>query len=57
MRKQLGWFAVALLAVAGCSNGAKGGDILASIRDKRELTAENEEKLKTFVENFAKTFV
>ncbi len=36
---------------------AKGGDILASIRDKRELTAENEEKLKTFVENFAKTFV
>src|SRR5947209_6639878 len=36
---------------------AKGGDILASIRDKRELTAETEEKLKTFVENFAKTFV
>src|SRR5260221_526833 len=36
---------------------AKGGDILASIRDKRELTAENEEKLKTFVENFAETFV
>jgi F-type H+-transporting ATPase subunit alpha len=36
---------------------AKGGDILASIRDKRELTPENEEKLKTFVENFAKTFV
>jgi F-type H+-transporting ATPase subunit alpha len=36
---------------------AKGGDILASIRDKRELTAETEEKLKTFVENFTKTFV
>jgi F-type H+/Na+-transporting ATPase subunit alpha len=36
---------------------AKGGDILASIREKRELTAETEEKLKTFVENFAKTFV
>jgi F-type H+-transporting ATPase subunit alpha len=36
---------------------AQGGDILASIRDKRELTAETEEKLKTFVENFAKTFV
>jgi F-type H+-transporting ATPase subunit alpha len=36
---------------------AKGPEILASIRDKRELTGENEEKLKTFVENFAKTFV
>jgi F-type H+/Na+-transporting ATPase subunit alpha len=36
---------------------AKGADILASIRDKRELTGETEEKLKTFVENFAKTFV
>src|SRR5260221_2481982 len=36
---------------------AKGGDILASIRAKRELTPENEEKLKTFVENFAETFV
>jgi F-type H+/Na+-transporting ATPase subunit alpha len=35
----------------------KGADILASIRDKRELTGETEEKLKTFVENFAKTFV
>ncbi len=36
---------------------AKQPEILASIRDKRELTGENEEKLKTFVENFAKTFV
>jgi F-type H+/Na+-transporting ATPase subunit alpha len=36
---------------------AKSSDILASIRDKRELTGETEEKLKTFVENFAKTFV
>src|SRR5476649_2321728 len=35
----------------------KGADILASIREKRELTGETEEKLKTFVENFAKTFV
>ncbi len=36
---------------------ANAPDILASIRDKRELTSETEEKLKTFVENFAKTFV
>ncbi len=36
---------------------SKAPDILASIRDKRELTSENEEKLKNFVENFAKTFV
>jgi F-type H+-transporting ATPase subunit alpha len=36
---------------------AKSPDILASIRDKRELTSETEEKLKTFVETFAKTFV
>jgi F-type H+-transporting ATPase subunit alpha len=36
---------------------AKGLDILASIRDKRELTGDTEEKLKTFIENFAKTFV
>ncbi len=36
---------------------ANSPDILASIRDKRELTGETEEKLKTFVENFAKTFV
>jgi F-type H+/Na+-transporting ATPase subunit alpha len=32
-------------------------DILESIRDKRELTAENEEKLKTFLAAFAKSFV
>jgi F-type H+-transporting ATPase subunit alpha len=36
---------------------AKSPDILASIRETRELTSETEEKLKTFVENFAKTFV
>jgi F-type H+-transporting ATPase subunit alpha len=36
---------------------AKSPEILASIRDKRELTGETEEKLKAFVENFAKTFV
>src|SRR5713226_5781752 len=36
---------------------ANAPDILASIRDKRELTSETEEKLKTFVENFTKTFV
>jgi len=36
---------------------AQAPDILASIRDKRELTSETEEKLKTFVENFTKTFV
>jgi len=33
-----------------------GADILASIRDKREITAENEEKLKSFVEAYAKSF-
>ena len=32
-------------------------DILESIRDKRELTADNEEKLKTFLAGFAKSFV
>ena len=32
-------------------------DILESIRDKRELTADNEEKLKTFLAAFAKSFV
>jgi F-type H+/Na+-transporting ATPase subunit alpha len=36
---------------------SKAPDILESIRDKRELTADNEEKLKTFVEGFARTFV
>jgi F-type H+-transporting ATPase subunit alpha len=36
---------------------AKAPDVLASIREKRELTVENEEKLKIFVENFARTFV
>ena len=36
---------------------SRSPDILASIRDKRELTSETEEKLKTFVETFAKTFV
>ncbi|HEX3501728.1 MAG TPA: F0F1 ATP synthase subunit alpha [Stellaceae bacterium] len=36
---------------------AKAPEILASIRDRRELTPETEEKLKIFVENFAKTFV
>jgi F-type H+-transporting ATPase subunit alpha len=36
---------------------AKAPDILALIRDRRELTPETEEKLKNFVENFAKTFV
>ncbi|MDB5406627.1 MAG: synthase subunit alpha [Rhodospirillales bacterium] len=36
---------------------SKAPDILASIREKRELTVETEEKLKIFVENFARTFV
>src|SRR5471030_2579089 len=36
---------------------AKAPDILTSIRETRELTAENEEKLKSFVEGFARTFV
>jgi len=33
-----------------------GADILSSIRDKREITPEVEEKLKTFVESYAKSF-
>ena len=35
---------------------SSGADILASIRDKREITAETEEKLKGFVEAYAKSF-
>jgi F-type H+-transporting ATPase subunit alpha len=35
---------------------SKQGDLLAGIRDKRELTPNLEEKLKTFVETYAKTF-
>ncbi len=33
-----------------------GADILSSIRDKREITPETEEKLKAFVEAYAKSF-
>ena len=33
-----------------------GADLLSSIRDKRELTPEIEEKLKVFVESYAKSF-
>jgi F-type H+/Na+-transporting ATPase subunit alpha len=36
---------------------SKSPEVLASIRDKRELTGETEEKLKTFIETFATTFV
>jgi F-type H+-transporting ATPase subunit alpha len=36
---------------------AKAPDIFTSIRETRELTPENEEKLKNFVESFARTFV
>ena len=35
---------------------AKQPDLLAGIRDKRELTPELDEKLKVFVETYAKTF-
>jgi F-type H+-transporting ATPase subunit alpha len=35
---------------------AKAPDILADIRDKRELTPATEEKLKTFMDGFAKAF-
>jgi F-type H+-transporting ATPase subunit alpha len=35
---------------------AKQPDLLAGIRDKRELTPDLDEKLKTFVETYAKTF-
>ncbi|MEK9725915.1 MAG: F0F1 ATP synthase subunit alpha, partial [Rhodospirillaceae bacterium] len=34
----------------------KGGDILADIRTKKELTDETRDKLKAFLEDFAKTF-
>ena len=33
-----------------------GAEILSSIRDKREITPETEEKLKGFVEAYAKSF-
>jgi F-type H+-transporting ATPase subunit alpha len=36
---------------------AKAPEILESIREKRELTVETEEKLGLFIENFARTFV
>jgi F-type H+-transporting ATPase subunit alpha len=35
---------------------SQGADILSSIRDKREITPETEEKLKTLVEAYAKSF-
>ncbi|HZL59569.1 MAG TPA: F0F1 ATP synthase subunit alpha [Stellaceae bacterium] len=35
---------------------SKGAKILASIRDKRELTAETEKELAAFLEHFAKSF-
>ena len=35
---------------------SKGAKLLASIRDKRELTAETEKELGAFLENFAKSF-
>jgi len=35
---------------------AKAPEILADIRDKRELTADTEEKLKAFLDGFAKAF-
>jgi F-type H+-transporting ATPase subunit alpha len=35
---------------------SQGADILASIRDKREITADTEEKLKTVVESYVKSF-
>ena len=34
----------------------KGKDILAAIREKREITDETEGKLKAFVDNYAKSF-
>jgi F-type H+-transporting ATPase subunit alpha len=36
---------------------SKAPEILTSIRESRELTVDNEEKLKIFVEGFARTFV
>jgi F-type H+/Na+-transporting ATPase subunit alpha len=36
---------------------AKAPHILAALRDKRELTADNEKALVTFLDDFAKTFV
>jgi F-type H+-transporting ATPase subunit alpha len=35
---------------------SQGADILSSIREKREITAETEEKLKSLVETYAKSF-
>jgi F-type H+-transporting ATPase subunit alpha len=35
---------------------AKKPEILASIRDKREVTADNEKALVAYLDNFAKTF-
>ena len=35
---------------------AKGADILKAIRDEREISAATEGKLKSFLDQFAKTF-
>ena len=35
---------------------AKGADILKAIRDDKELKKETEEKLKSFIEAYTKTF-
>jgi F-type H+-transporting ATPase subunit alpha len=35
---------------------AKGTDLLATIRDEREISKDTEEKLKTFFDGYAKTF-
>jgi F-type H+-transporting ATPase subunit alpha len=35
----------------------KGADVLAAIRDEKDLSSESEEALKTFLESFTKTFV
>ncbi|HYD66746.1 MAG TPA: F0F1 ATP synthase subunit alpha, partial [Azospirillum sp.] len=36
---------------------AKGADILAAIRNDKQITKETEEKLKAFLDSFAKVFV
>ena len=35
----------------------KGADVLAAIRDEKDLSSESEEALKAFLESFTKTFV
>jgi F-type H+-transporting ATPase subunit alpha len=36
---------------------SKGSDLLATIREEKQLTSETEEKLKSFIGDYAKVFV